>query len=138
LYNGNLLNIGTIANEGYSAYIGKTRGFVNTGYRSGVDAYSGPFASITLNLGHNSFPLGGVFIEAAPLFASTNQLNPGGVFATYYGLGGGLGVGGPINGDIAVTNYTLLQRQDMCWGLIIFSLITHWHLGWELGLQKMI
>ncbi len=58
--------------------------------------------------------LGGVVIEAAPLDKNQN-LDPTGVFATYYGAGGGYSVGSPLTADIAVTNYRSLHREQYLW-----------------------
>jgi RHS repeat-associated protein len=112
LYDDPVFNIGTEVSAGGVAYIGKTRGFARVDdYSVGVDAYSGYYASGTLNVSTPGLEVGGVVIEAAPL-NSEKMLVPDGVFATYYGVGGGVSGGSPINVDIAVTNYTRLLREQ--------------------------
>lgn len=111
-YSGPLFNLGSISTGGVSIYTGRTRGFANPAntYRIGVDAYGGYFASTAVSVGIGKIPVsfGGSVTEAAPL-NKNRQLNPNGVFATYSGRGGGVGFGLPVNIDIAVTNYTLVE-----------------------------
>jgi hypothetical protein len=96
-------------------YVGKARGFAEQGYEYGVTSYRGYFASVALNVGPKSFPtgVGLTAIEAAPLLDPDKLINPGGVFATYFGVGLGapIPLSSPVNSDIAVTNYTLRNRE---------------------------
>jgi RHS repeat-associated protein len=122
-YSGDVLNVGTVVNGSLANYVGKTRGFVNAGYDRGVGAYKNYFFSGSLYGGVND-PLLGVFgagvvdMEAAPLDDNKN-LDPTGVFATYYGAAGGFSVGPstvvkglPVtaNAEAAVTFYELERR----------------------------
>jgi hypothetical protein len=112
-YDGTALNIGSFYGTlGGTAYVGKTRGFARQPYALGITAYEGYFASAALNIGKKSLPAGLTVIEAAPL-DSERQLNPTGVFATYYGLGVDVPIplSSPVNVDLAVTNYTLRHRE---------------------------
>jgi hypothetical protein len=113
LYNGTTFMVGSAVNAGGIAYVGKTRGFDNyphITYEEGVYAYRGYFASGAVNATIPAFEVGFTVIEAAPL-DQDEKLNPNGVFATYYGFSGGLGASLPINGEIAVTNYSGLMRE---------------------------
>jgi RHS repeat-associated protein len=120
-YHGPMLSFGTAVGFGGEGYLGKLRGFATQDYDVGVGAYSGYFAAGDVNA---SLPvvglasLGLVGIEAVPLSKPDlekgipyKKINREGVFATYYGLTGSIGVASPINGDIAVTNYSLLLRK---------------------------
>ncbi len=115
-YSGNVFNFPSYYNGGVAYYVGKSRGFANQPYRLGVSAYSGGFAGITYNAELflpdflAGFSVGASKIEAAGL-TDSGAINPEGVFATYYGLSVGGGISSPVNVDIAVTDYTLQNRE---------------------------
>ncbi len=129
-YKGSGLNVGTLFGADLVGYLGKTRGFANQPYFGeavGVAAYGGYFAA---GDAFGGFPSGflvpgpsatGGIIMAAPLKDPSDPsavtpykvLNPEGVFATYFAVGGSLGssylaAGASGSADIVVTNYSLL------------------------------
>lgn len=111
----------TAGGLGGGLYVGKTRGFSNifnaNNYEAGVDLYSGGFKSTSINLNPFFLKAGPSIINAEPL-DEYNQVNPNGVFASYYGIGAGPSLALPINVDIAVTNYVLEDRQRYLLGQV--------------------
>ena len=115
-YYGSNFNDGTIRGAGGTSYVGKARGFKTQSYADGVGAYGGYFGGVAGSIGLGDI-VSGVVIEAAPLHDDSNRtLNPDGVFASYIGIGAGVGLSAPINFDIAVTNYTLWYRESYLFG----------------------